>query len=707
MDNLPRFLRMFALAVFVALPVLAQAPALPERVALVADRVSVDAETGALIAEGNVTIIRGDTVVQTDRLIYDDRSGTVTVPGELTLQQADGAVLYADYAALDPDLRTGVIEGARALIDNQLQVAASAARQLDGRFTVLDRVVASSCVICEDNPVPIWKIRAERVIRDAEELQFHYENAVFEMFGVPVLYLPYFRHPDPSVARASGFLNPEFSAASTYGFGLKLPYYHVIDDSRDVTLTPFVTSDEGVLVEGEYRQALDRGYLELDGVVKLNEDDGDAFRGFLSAFGNYALGDRIVARLDATVLSDDAFLTEYSYSNQDVVTSSLSLERFVPDSFWTVETAYFDTLRENEDQDTVPFVLPQAEYRRAFDLGTMRGEVNADLLSFSREIGRDVMRASVGGGLDRTVVTAPGLVLRGFTDVAGDLYAVADDPVDGDFNEARARGQIGLEMRMPFIARGARLTQIVEPIVQLVLAEETGDPTDVPNEDSLLLEFDETSLFSTNRFPGLDRFETGAYANVGLRYESITPSGRNITGTVGRVYRDDALGSFPAGSGLAGVSSDFLVAFGYEATERLSLSGSFLTDSNLDFSRSEFGFVYTDARLDLAADYVYLEADAVTPVDRAEVQFDMGYRFDPNWAGSLNFRRDMENDAFLRAGAGVSWGNECAEFEFSVSRRFTRSNNVDPSTEFGLTFRLAGIGVQGSAAERRRQSCGI
>ena len=52
-------------------------------------------------------------------------------------------------------------------------------------------------------------------------------------------------------------------------------------------------------------------------------------------------------------------------------------------------------------------------------------------------------------------------------------------------------------------------------------------------------------------------------------------------------------------------------------------------------------------------------------------------------------------DSNLRAGAGITYGNECAEFDLSVSRRYTSSDNVPPSTSIGFSLRLAGIGEKG------------
>ncbi len=706
MDSLRRLFLPLILLIFPIFPALAQEPA-AGRVALIADRVSVDQATGNLIADGDVTILRGDTVLTTDRLIYDRAAGRVEVPGQLILQSDEvGGVVYADFAELDEDLQNGVAEGARAIIDNQLQVAATSLQQIDGRLTVLNRTTASSCVICEENPTPIWQIRAQRVVRDAEQLRFYYENAVFELFGVPILYLPYFSHFDPSVERATGFLNPELRNSGEFGSAIRIPYFYVIDESRDATITPFITTEAGILMEGEYRQRLLRGGFDVGGTLKLQSDDIGDDRGFVFARGNYDFGDDIIGRVDGIAVTDDSFLESFGYSSADRLTSTLSLERYRTGRFWRVSSVYFDSLRDNEPQDTVPFILPEAEFRRTYALGEMRADLTASALSFTRDDGRDVSRTSVGAGFDRTFVTDPGLVLRGFADFGGDLYYTVDDPEFGNDTDTRASSSVGLELRYPFVSRRAGLTQVVEPILQLVRGDQTGDPEDVANEDSLLVELDETNLFSTNRFPGTDRFETGTYANIGLRYESITPSGRNITGTIGRVVRDDELDTFPSSTTLGQEQSDYVLAAGFDATRNTRISGSLLADDDFVASRTELRFAYGGERLGFSGTYVFLREDEITPEDRAELVFDASYQIDGNWQADLGFRRDLENSDFIRVDAAVSWGNECATFEFSASRRFTTRDNVEPTTDFGLTLRLAGIGDSAVATRRRQQICG-
>ena len=44
---------------------------------------------------------------------------------------------------------------------------------------------------------PLWCISAARIIHDQQAATLTYQDAQFELFGVPIFYLPYFQHPDP------------------------------------------------------------------------------------------------------------------------------------------------------------------------------------------------------------------------------------------------------------------------------------------------------------------------------------------------------------------------------------------------------------------------------------------------------------------------------------------------------------------------------
>ena len=686
-------------ALLVGLPLPQPAPAQTAPASLVADDVTYDAETERLTASGEVEVLYEGRVLRARRIVYDTRSEEIRVTGPMTLTDPGGVVFLADAAALSPDLREGLIEGARLLIDGQLQIAAAELRRTDGRFNTLYNTVASACVVCAENPTPTWAVRAARITQDEENRRIYFENATVELLGVPVAYAPRLSFPDPRVDRASGVLLPTVQQSDIYGLGVKVPYYRVLGRSGDITVTPFVTTGGAVIVEGEYRRRLRRGGFDLRGAFAIDDglnDDG-AGRGWFSAVGDYRLPRDFVLGFDVNVASDDSFLQQFDYSDTDLLTSVIAVQRTRRNAFLNVEGIRFQSLRDDEDTNTVPFVLPYATYRRVMDTSTFgRFGYNVDALGISREVGRDVFRA--GGGVDwHHDWTAPnGMLLAATAATEFDAYQVWRQPGESEGARARAVPIVSAELRWPFARTTGRAQHVIEPAAQVVYSRYVGDEN-VPNEDSQLPEFDTTNLFSLNRFPGRDRWETGLRANVGVSYTRYDPAGWSAGATLGRVLRTQELDDFSEGTGLRGPHSDWVGAVSVDFDWGLTVANRALFDDSLAFRRNELAFGYDGPFGAVSAAYVFLEEDDGNPAlgeqpQTNEFSLEAAYRVHPNWEIRGLWRYDLTSDSNLRTGAGVTYGNECAEFDLSVSRRFTSSNNVPPSTSIRFGLRLAGIG---------------
>jgi LPS-assembly protein len=74
-----------------------------------------------------------------------------------------------------------------------------------------------------------------------------------------------------------------------------------------------------------------------------------------------------------------------------------------------------------------------------------------------------------------------------------------------------------------------------------------------------------------------------------------------------------------------------------------------------------------------------------------------------NWTAQLTNRYDLVAESTAQAGLKLNYRNECLLVDLSVSRRYTSSTSVEPSTDFGLTVELLGFG--GSAAQGPQHMC--
>jgi len=106
----------------------------------------------------------------------------------------------------------------------------------DQNKTVVNNAIFTSCKLNDD--CPPWSIKAEKITHDKIKKDMIYKNAFLKIYDVPVLYFPKFFHPDPSVKRRNGFLQPQFNNSETLGSSLYIPYFKTLGPDKDITFKP-------------------------------------------------------------------------------------------------------------------------------------------------------------------------------------------------------------------------------------------------------------------------------------------------------------------------------------------------------------------------------------------------------------------------------------------------------------------------------------
>jgi len=664
---------------------------------LIADNISYDSAAQRLTASGSVVVIFEETRLEADEIVYDAGLGRVFATGNILITDGSGDVFIADIAELSTDLREGLIKGAKLLMANQFQISATEIRRNEGRFNTLYRSVGSSCLVCFGRPVPLWQIRASRIIQDTEAKRFYFENARFDVLGFPVLYLPRLTMVDPSVKRATGLLAPSFISSDLYGFAVKQPYFITLGDNADATLTPFVTSTGAILLEGEYRRVYTNGRIDINAAFAFDNGEGVSGDGFLAVVTEFALSRDRTLFANIKLANDDGFLRRFGFDQADRLVNTAGVRRYRDDSFFEIGAVFFQSLRDDEIDAEVPFALPEISFRRTWEDPLLGGRVGINFSSVGlfRETGRDVFRVSGSADWRRDWNAPFGIRASTFAELHANAYKVWDDITFGNDILVRVTPVIGAEVRLPLVRYGADgVLHVIEPVIQIVYAPELGFNDIVPNEDSLQVEFDETNLFSINRFPGFDQFETGFRANVGASYRRYDPSGWTLGFDLGQVFRLEDNNQFSNGSGLAGLSSDTLAAVSFELPGRVRVINRLLMGQQFQVRRAETEILLNLQNVGLDASFVFLAPDvtAGSPTARSEANFSASYRFRSNWEARVDWRRDLIAEQDIFAGLGLTYGSECVEIDLYLSRRFTNSISVPAETSFDVSVRLAGFG---------------
>ncbi|MDE0391161.1 MAG: LPS assembly protein LptD [Rhodospirillales bacterium] len=678
---------------------------------MTADELVYDEATDSVVASGNVEVAQGERVLRAERIRYRQSDGVVTASGNVALREPTGEVLFADSVELTGDLRSGLIHRLSVLMTDNSRIVAGGARRMDGNRTVMRKAVYSPCELCADEPArpPLWQLRSRTVVHDQTDRDLTYYDASLEFFGVPVFYTPYFRHPDPTVTRQSGFLSPIYRSSRALGAEVAIPYYWSFAPHRDLTFSPRFTSDEGVVLAGEYRERTRDGQYTFDAsITQANtaSEDDRRLRGHVFGHGLFDVDRNWRWGFDVERALDDTYLKRYDISSKDELVTTLYAEQYRQRSFMSGHGYSFQSLRAGEQSDQSPIVLPLLDAKLVTDPDYAGGYATLDsnLMILERLDGTDSRRISVTGGWHRPMILPGGHLFRIDASLRGDLYHTytrvdGEQPSDATRTDTTARfmPQLAVEWRYPLISRIGSIRQLIEPIVQGVISPDGGNPVEVPNEDSQDLEFDHTNLFSTNRFTGLDRIETGRRVNYGVRLGYFGPEGGRATASFGQSIRDNESALFGPGSGLEHRLSDFVGHVLIQPSPLIDLSLRFRLDHrDASIRRNEIDLAAGPSWLRGRIGFADLDRQTTGTMESVPGGREafLGFTTKPfdHWTFSSRIRRDVEDNASINWRAGLSYEDECIVINTGLSRSFTRDRDIEPDTVWLLSVILKQAG---------------
>jgi LPS-assembly protein len=677
----------------------ATVPATPAQnapVTFTADEVEYDQNAALVVARGRVEAFQGGRILRADELTYNRNTGVATARGNVQLIEADGQVMFAESAELSNQMRDGVLEGLRGHLTQNGRIAATGARRTNGSIFDLSRVLYTVCDPCKDDPLapPIWQLRARTATLDRSEQQVRYRGASLDMAGIPVMWLPYFQHPDGSAARQSGFLSPSFGVTKYLGGFIETPYYWAIDESQELVLRPTTSTRVAPNLGVDYRRRFNNGEMEvLSSVGHLDGRDGteEGFAGHIFAKGRFSLDENWRAGFDANRASSDLYLRIYRYGSQRVLPTTVFTEGFWgPEAFARIDARAYQGLRRTDDLDRIPLVLPNiyADWESPED--SLGGRFTVDTWNFAifRGSGTSTRRMAsrIGYALPRMDELGGIWTLRAQSDLAA--YDFEDINLAPNFATGSPNGQsaaanirTALDWRMPFLRDGGDWgRQVIEPRIQLVTGPMTGSQYRIPNEDSIVFDFTDANLFSLNRFTGRDRQEGGTRADMALRGAWFLPGSRQVEAIVGRSFRvQDDGGPFYPYSGLENRASDWVSRLTFRPATWLDLTGRARRGGESFAARAYDISGTLRPSDDTSFTLGYLQAPPVpylNPVAQREEIFLGASQRLGFWRLSAFGRQDMQLNRPVALGLSAMYEDECFIFE----TRFTKRYAEDPAT---------------------------
>ena len=250
----------------------------------------------------------------------------------------------------------------------------------DARFTTCKKTN-------ETDGCAYWNLNAGELIHDKEQKKITYKNASLDLNNLPVFYLPYFAHPDPTVKRESGFLPPTLAnLGGDIGSSLKIPYFYPLSESSDFTVSPVYYFKQNPLLLGEYREKFKNGDLSIEGgftqgYKEITSTQTDGSRHHLYGNLNLNFVDKIldqsefntkiqrtnnptylrVNKINSTV---DGFKRNLVKEDETKLTNEIYLNSFGKNESLNFKTAAYQNISTTKASDQYEYLLPEIVYTK-------------------------------------------------------------------------------------------------------------------------------------------------------------------------------------------------------------------------------------------------------------------------------------------------------------------------------------------------------
>jgi len=211
---------------------------------------------------GNVVVHYRGYVMRADKIVYHQADSLLEAQGHVQVTGGpEDVVIAASHGDMRLDMHTarfydvtgslGVRRSGNAMVYSTTNPFLFTGRVLlqlgEGSYRIVDGTM-TNCRL----PRPDWQLFARAIKLDNGEAST--ANTFFKLFGVPIFYLPYLRHPATESGRESGLLIPVVSNGSSirgYTFGEQV--YWVINRSMDMVVGAEYYSKRGYAPNGDFR----------------------------------------------------------------------------------------------------------------------------------------------------------------------------------------------------------------------------------------------------------------------------------------------------------------------------------------------------------------------------------------------------------------------------------------------------------------------
>ena len=573
----------------------------------------------------------------------------------------------------------------------------------DARFTTCKKTN-------ETDGCAYWNLNAGELIHDKEQKKITYKNASLDLNNLPVFYLPYFVHPDPTVKRESGFLPPTLAnLGGDIGSSLKIPYFYPLSESSDFTVSPVYYFKQNPLLLGEYREKFKNGDLSLEGgftqgYKEITTTKTDGSRHHL--YGNLYLtfNDKI---LDQTIFNtkiqhvnnptylrvnkinstNDGFKRNLVKEDDTKLTNEIYLNSFGKTENFNIKTATYRDISVTKNSDQYSYLLPELSYSKysLFDNNNLSFSSIFKSLNSNTNQNKSSFINNLDYSTQEFYNNDLGIGYKFLTKINNINY-YSDYKTPNENLNNQINPVIGFDTSIPFAKINKESEQYIIP--RLLTRYAPGKMTNATTNDTTL---NTDNIFSMNRMNSDELIEKDLSFNLGADWiwqekKTGNKEPEKASVSLGQVLKLNKDLDMPTKSSLQKANSDIVSKINYLSPKNFDITLKNTFDNQLNhvyyndltikknFSSAEANFNFYEKNTHIGNER-YAKANLtsyITDSTKLKIESDR------------NLKTDLTNSHKL----GIENENECIRYGFYLQKNYSSDKDLKPATSvyFGVTL---------------------
>ena len=568
---------------------------------------------------------------------------------------------------------------------------------------IINKGIFTSCKI-NDN-CPPWSIKAKRITHDRTKQNIYYDDAILNIYDVPVFYFPKFFHPDPSVERRSGFLQPRLNNSNIVGSSINLPYFHVISHDRDLTFKPTIFDDRIYMFQSEYRQENENSSLIADiGYTKGYKSKLSNNRNTMShIFSKFNLDFNIPDFKNSKIefflekLSMDTYLSIF----EDVLVTDKSIEKDLKDH--NTLTSGFNLYLDNDDfnfnagvlayenlqttkvSDRYEYVFPYYNFSQVLfsnDMGSLNfGSDGQNILKNTNNL-----KTVISNNLN--FVTNNFYTNKGFVNNYGIYFKNFNTVAKNDTKfKSSLQSEIlniyELSTSLPLVKKTEKHFNYITPKISFRV-----NPSDMKNHAESGNLITTKNIFGINRLGINDSYESGKSLTLGLDYrkENEKNIDKYLEIKFAGILRDTANYKISPASGSQGTTSNLFGSIENRFSEFFKLDYNFSIDNN--FQTFEQNEIVAEFNVNnFVTEFKFNETNGKIG-DANTFENETTFTFDDNNSLIFKTRRNRKISLTEFYDFIYEYENDCLTAGIKYRKTYYQDRDLTPKEDLFLTITL-------------------